>query len=129
MVLEAIADVRSFVNNEDNEEADDWGVSDVRLCYPTLRMKHLSKIDQKKFTVDLMQTENKHTIDKVTYQRLCDKLFTSIHIAEECYMKEKLCYKRALTLCWSLLKNCSQSTESDQCLIDVCQQLIQKCSQ
>lgn len=46
------------------------------------------------------------------------------NLVEECYLKDKLVFKRALILCKSLLKQCGVRDVQDQNIVEICESLI-----
>jgi hypothetical protein len=47
------------------------------------------------------------------------------NLVEECYLKQKLVFKRALQLCKALLKQCGGQDVQDQNVVSMCESLIQ----
>ena len=48
------------------------------------------------------------------------KFKLQVHLVEETYLKEKLTFKRALTLCKSLLKLCGVQDVNDKNVVSIC---------
>jgi len=82
--------------------------------YWVLKERHIKKIESKAHKIELFASRT-DLPDALT------KLQHSASIVEECNLKEKLCLKRALTLCRSLLRHSAKETVYASTIIDSCQ--------
>ena len=89
--------------------------------YAELRLLHKKKIDNLCQKLDLYDAEG---ADEKQSELVLKKLLLSVQISEECHLKEKLCVKRALTLCRSLLKHSAKKSSLVPNIIDSCQHLV-----
>ena len=62
--------------------------------------------------------------DMEVFNKTMKQLHIFVELVEETHLKEKLSYKRALTLCRSLLKQCRLSNVNDHNMINICETLI-----
>lgn len=68
---------------------------------------------------------NEDLFEMSEFKKLYKELNHWLDLIEEVTLKEKLCFKRALILCRSLLKECRIMDVNDQNVIQICEVLIQ----
>jgi len=96
------------------------------VSYPSLRAKFMKKINEK---VDMLHSlgTDEGDFDIDTFNKAIRQLQVYVQLVEETNLKEKLSYKRALTLCRTLLKQCRLRNVNDQHVIAICETIIHPC--
>ena len=73
-----------------------------------------------------MSTEDED-FDINSFNKTFSQLKVYIQLVEETHLKERLSYKRALTLCRTLLKECRLRSINNRNMIDICETVVHPC--
>jgi len=83
----------------------------------------MKKIEDQTEKLQAMQSQEDY-FDPEEFNHGMTKFNKLMSLVEEVNLKEKFCYKRALVLCRSLLKQCRQTNENDHNLIQIVSNVI-----
>lgn len=138
--MEAISDIKESVQDENQGEDVGQRNNAAAMMFsqipahqqmeqgPTpsfgkIRAKFMAKIEKK---ADVLQSmgDEEGEFDIEAFNKMYKQIQIFVQLVEETHLKEKLCYKRALILCRSLLKQCRLANVNDQNVINICETFI-----